>query len=97
MSMLAERECGARRPDQGARVKVQVACRPGPGSRVCESLALSEVEDPRAGALGSRVRLALPAAEISQPSLLQKLAAGLLVKETARVTFRAGRARGGCE
>lgn len=73
-----------------------VACRTGPGSRVCESLALSEVEDPRADP-GEAGFGALPAAEISQPSLLQKLAAVLLGKETAWVTFRAGRARGGCE
>lgn len=64
MSMLAERECWARRPDQGAGEKVRVTRRTGPGSRACGTLALREGEVPRAGALGNRARLALPAAEI---------------------------------
>lgn len=55
----------------------------GPSGAGCGSPALNGAGD--TGGRGSPVRLALSAAEISQPSLPQKLATGLLVKETASV------------
>lgn len=52
MSMLAERECWARRPDRGAKVEVQVTRLARPRGRACGWATRSEVEGARGGDTG---------------------------------------------